>query len=190
MKRIFKEEIRFDNINFRKAPLETGDYETCIFNNCDFSETDLSGINFSECEFVGCNMSLVKLARTTFKDVKFKNCKLLGLHFEDCNDLLFSVDFDSCILNLSSFYKLKLKNTKFKHSSIQEADFTETDLSNSSFDNCDLLRTTFINTNLEMADFRTSFNYSLDPGLNCVKKAKFSLPGIAGLLVKYDIIID
>ncbi len=42
----------------------------------------------------------------------------------------------------------------------------------------------------EGVDFRTSFNYSIDPQLNRIKKAKFSLPGIAGLLDKYDIVID
>ena len=48
----------------------------------------------------------------------------------------------------------------------------------------------FENTILEKADFRTSFNYSIDPGKNRIKKAKFSLAGIAGLLEKYDIEID
>jgi uncharacterized protein YjbI with pentapeptide repeats len=71
-----------------------------------------------------------------------------------------------------------------------DVDFTETDLSNSSFDNCDLQKTVFINTNLEGVDFRTSFNYSIDPELNRIKKARFSMPWIIGLLDKYDIGID
>lgn len=48
----------------------------------------------------------------------------------------------------------------------------------------------FKNTNLESVDFRTSFNYSIDPDLNRIKKAKFSLSGIAGLLNKFDIEIE
>jgi uncharacterized protein YjbI with pentapeptide repeats len=103
---------------------------------------------------------------------------------------MISFEFDSCTLDLSSFYKLKLEKTVFRNSKIIEADFTETDLSNSLFINCDLQRTIFKNTNLEGVDFRTSFNYSIDPHLNRIKKAKFSLPGIAGLLDKYDIVID
>ena len=190
MKRIFTEEARFDNQNFNKNPLNTGDYENCTFINCNFSDNDLSDINFSDCEFIGCNLSLVKLVQTSFKDVKFKNSKLLGLHFSDCNDLLFTVDFENCVLNLSSFYKLKLRKTRFKNSIINEVDFTETDLSNSVFDNCDLAKTTFKNTNLEMTDFRTSFNYSIDPVVNRIKSAKFSLSGIIGLLDKYDIDIE
>jgi len=41
-----------------------------------------------------------------------------------------------------------------------------------------------------LTDFRTSVNYSLDPERNRIKKARFSLSGIAGLLDKYDIEID
>ncbi|WP_373542362.1 pentapeptide repeat-containing protein [Chamaesiphon sp.] len=64
------------------------------------------------------------------------------------------------------------------------------DLSSSVFDNCDLTRTIFARTILEKADFRNSFNYSIDPELNRIKKAKFSQSGIAGLLDKYDIEIE
>ncbi len=93
-------------------------------------------------------------------------------------------------LNNSSFYKTKIKNTSFKNTQLQEADFTECDLTNSLFDNCDLARTTFDATIIEKADFRTSYNYSIDPEINRIKKAKFSIPGISGLLDKYDLEID
>ena len=55
---------------------------------------------------------------------------------------------------------------------------------------CDLTDTKFENTVIEKADFRTSFNYSIDPYLNRIKKAKFSLTNITGLLDKYDIEIE
>ena len=55
---------------------------------------------------------------------------------------------------------------------------------------CHDTRATFSHTILEKADFRTSFNYSINPEINRIKKAKFSLIGIAGLLDKYDIEID
>jgi uncharacterized protein YjbI with pentapeptide repeats len=69
-------------------------------------------------------------------------------------------------------------------------DFTETDLTESLFENCDLARATFANTMLEKTDFCTAYNYSIDPDLNRIKKAKFSTAGIAGLLDKYDILIE
>jgi uncharacterized protein YjbI with pentapeptide repeats len=63
-------------------------------------------------------------------------------------------------------------------------------LTSSVFDNCDLARATFDQTILEKADFRTSYNYSIHPETNRIKKAKFSLSGIGGLLDRYDIEID
>ena len=69
-------------------------------------------------------------------------------------------------------------------------DFTEADLNNSVFDKCDLLNSKFDVTVLEGTDFRTAFNYSIDPEKNKIKKAKFSASGISGLLDKYDIEIE
>jgi uncharacterized protein YjbI with pentapeptide repeats len=190
MNRIFSEGKKFENIPFHDKPLIVGEYESCSFNNCDFSNADISEISFMECDFIGCNLSLVKMTSTSFREVKFIKCKLLGLHFEDCNHLLITVYFENCILNITSFYKLKLKNTRFLNSIIMDVDFTETDLSNSVFENCDLKSTTFQRTNLERADFRSSSNYSIDPELNRIKKARFSMPWITGLLDKYDIEVE
>jgi hypothetical protein len=48
----------------------------------------------------------------------------------------------------------------------------------------------FENTNLEKVDFRTSYNFTIDPENNRIKKAMFSLNTIPGLLVKYGIVIE
>ena len=114
----------------------------------------------------------------------------MGLHFENCNPFLFSIDFDRSTVNLSSFYKLNLKRTRFKKSSLQEVDFTEADLSAVVFDQCDLSGAIFENTILEKSDFRSAFNYRIDPEVNRLKKARFSLAGVAGLLDKHGIIIE
>ena len=58
------------------------------------------------------------------------------------------------------------------------------------FENCDLAKATFDNTIIEKADFRTSYNYSIDPEINHIKRAKFSLSGIHGLLDKYGLEIE
>ncbi|ELR71211.1 pentapeptide repeat protein [Fulvivirga imtechensis AK7] len=69
-------------------------------------------------------------------------------------------------------------------------DFAQAELSNAVFNDCDLLNATFESTNLEKADLRTASNYVLDPELNRIKGAKFSMPAVVGLLSKYDIKID
>ena len=73
---------------------------------------------------------------------------------------------------------------------MQETDFSESDLTSSIFDNCDLTQAIFDNTILEKVDFRTSYNYSIDPEINRIKKSRFSILGISGLLDKYDIEIE
>ena len=94
------------------------------------------------------------------------------------------------MLNFSSFYKLKLKKTHFQKCTLHDVDFTEADLGGALFDNCDLARAAFENTILEKTDFRTSFNYSINPELNRIKRAKFSKEGVIGLLDKYDIEVE
>jgi fluoroquinolone resistance protein len=190
MNKFYIENETFEKINCTEIVLIKGDYENCTFINCNFPNIDLSNINFIECTFKGCDLSVAKLIKTAFRDVKFKDCKMLGLHFENCNEFLFSVYFENCILNLSSFYKRSLKKTKFVNTRLHEVDFGEADLTASVFDNCDLMRAIFDHTNLEKTDLRTSYNYSIDPEMNRIKKAKFAIAGIAGLLHKYDIIIE
>lgn len=187
MATLFIEEKTFDKVDFTQNPLEKGEYEYCIFKNCDFSNADLSGFVFLECEFTGCNLSLAKLTKTALRGIKFKDSKLLGLIFDSCNEFGLELTFNRCTLDHCSFYQVKLKKTTFKDSRIHQADFTEADLGGSVFDNCDLHRTTFENTLLEKADFTSAYNYTLDPELNRIRKAKFSMAGIAGLLAKYDI---
>lgn len=180
----------FGRIDYTASPLARGEYENCTFKNCNFYSADLSNFIFRDCIFDGCDLSLVVFKNTTLNDIRFVNCKLIGLQFQESNSFLLSIGFENCILKLSVFYKLKLKKMSFINCNLQEADFTEADLTSSIFENCDLYRTIFYSTNLEKADFRSSFNYSLDPERNRIKKAKFSRLGIAGLLDKYTIEIE
>lgn len=190
MDKTYIEGETFKSTDFSENKLAAGDYENCVFNGCNFSGADLSELVFSECEFSSCNMSMAKLSKTALRDVKFKGCKMLGLHFQNCNEFLFEVYFENCTLDLSSFYQRILKKITFKDTSLHEVDFTEADLSAALFNNCDLLNAIFDNTILEKADLRTSYNYSIDPAMNRIKKAKFSMAGLAGLLHAYDIEIE
>ncbi len=167
-----------------------GYYEQCSFVQCNFNSADLSGMRMVNCRFEGCDFSLAKLKNSSLQEVKFVNCKLLGVQFSDCRKFMLEVDFDSCILKLALFSGLKLKNTRFRNCDMQEADFSEADLSGAQFDGSDLLQAIFFHTNLESADFRGAFNYSINPETNRLRKAKFSIPGVTGLLDSYGIIIE
>ena len=79
-------DAHFDKVDGKTTPLQKGEYEHCTFTNCDFAEVNLGGIRFVDCRFEGCNLSLAKLRKTTIRDVVFENCKMLGLHFDECDD--------------------------------------------------------------------------------------------------------
>ena len=78
----------------------------------------------------------------------------------------------------------------FRKGTLHEADFTGCDLTGAVFDGCDLRGARFDNTILEKADLRTAFNYSIDPTINRVKKARFALPAVVGLLERFDILVE
>jgi uncharacterized protein YjbI with pentapeptide repeats len=69
-------------------------------------------------------------------------------------------------------------------------DFTGCDATGAVFDQCNFAGATFENTILEKADLRSSCNYFIDPEANRIKKARFSLSQVSGLLAKYGIEID
>jgi uncharacterized protein YjbI with pentapeptide repeats len=186
----YHQDKTFDKLNYTSNPIVKGEYENCVFNNCDISNTDLTDVKFIDCRFIGCNLSLAKLMRTTLSDVTFKDSKMLGLHFDKCNEFGLSISFDTCNLSHSTFYKTKIKKTIFKNTQLHEVDFSECDLTAADFDNCDLLNAKFDNTLLEKADLRSAYNYTINPESNKIKKAKFALSGVAGLLDKYNIEIE
>src|SRR5881392_1227846 len=125
---MYFEDQEFKNINYTEEAFSAGEYEVCLFKLCDFSGINLSGIHFTDCIFEGCNLSLVKLGGTGFNDTKFIDCKILGVHFEHCRQLPFSVSFERSVLNHSSFYGVKLKQVSFKQCTMQEVDLSNAEL--------------------------------------------------------------
>jgi fluoroquinolone resistance protein len=187
MKKTLQEKSTFTKIDYSGMTLSDIEFDSCAFIHCNFTKSDLSSSDFPDCSFKECDFSMVRLNNTGFKNVIFSGSKLLGIDFTKCKDFLLAFSFDRCTLDYSTFSKKKIRHTIFKDCTIREADFSETDLTGSSFLNCDLSRTIFMHTILEKVDFRSATNYTFDLELNRVKKAKFSLPGIIGLLDKYQI---
>ena len=178
----FFEDAIFDKTTIQDVILKDVEFDNCTFLNCDLSNQDFSDAQFTDCEFTDCNLSLIRLAKTALR-----NCKMLGLRFDDCNAFGLAFTFENCILNYSSFFKTSIRNTLFRNSQLVEVDLSESNLTGSVFDNCNLSGAVFEHTVLDKADLATSYHYSINPETNRIKKAKFSYPGVLGLLNQYDI---
>jgi uncharacterized protein YjbI with pentapeptide repeats len=94
------------------------------------------------------------------------------------------------VLDFAKFYTLKLKGTSFVHCSLIAVDFMSADLTEVVFDRCDLYRSEFAKAIANKANFKTSYNYSIDPTKTKIKKAVFALAGLKGLLAKYDVVVE
>ncbi|HSC53017.1 MAG TPA: pentapeptide repeat-containing protein [Phnomibacter sp.] len=180
----------FTSIHFLEAPLQAGEYEQCNFESCNMANAPLGNFQFIDCVFTNCDLSLANLSQTALRNVQFRHCKLVGVHFETCNPFLFEVHIEHSNLQLASFEGMKMKQAGFKNCQLLETDFTKADCTKAVFADCDFAGAIFDATILEQADFRTSYNYTIDPDSNRIRKAKFSMEGLEGLLQKYQIVID
>ncbi|MCR9250961.1 MAG: pentapeptide repeat-containing protein [bacterium] len=180
----------FNSINYQTNPISIGEYEDCTFRNCNFSNASLKEVVFVDCEFIECDLSNSNINLTSFKNVNFKDCKMIGLQFEHCNDFMFEVQFSNCQLDLCSFFQRSLSKKAIIECSFKEADLSEANCEQTRFDKCDFTGANFDRTNLTKADFSTSINYIINPNDNNIKKARFSYPGLVGLLSHLDISIQ
>jgi uncharacterized protein YjbI with pentapeptide repeats len=115
---------------------------------------------------------------------------MIGVHFNEINSFLLKIYFKECQLNYASFYQLKIPNTKFINCNLEAVDFTETIANGIVFNNCELKGAIFKDTNLEKSDFRTAFNFEINPENNRLKNTTFSRNTIDGVLSQYQIIIE
>lgn len=190
MQQNFHEHKTFENIVYAEKIVQDREFEKCVFRGCDFSNSNFSRNRFADCQFIGCNLGMMKLSQTTLDNIKFRDCKLIGLNFGECADFLFSVHFDNCLLDFTSFAAKKMAKTTFINSSLKSAEFTNTNLHKALFDNTDLQNAVFDQANLQGANLVSAYNYTIDPERNNIKKAKFSVHGLAGLLARHNISVE
>lgn len=169
----------------------SSDFVDCTFNHCTFIETQLKKCRFVNCTFNASDLSLGKIPLSIFINTFFHESKIIGVNWAQAGwpatDLGLSINFSKSALNHSTFIGLKLQGIQIISCQAVNVDFREADLSNADFSGSDLSESLFIHTNLSGADLSQARNYMIDPGLNELKKAKFSLPEAMALLYNMDI---
>jgi uncharacterized protein YjbI with pentapeptide repeats len=190
MEALLHQDKTFEKVSYPNSAISNREFEGCVFKNCDFSNADFSQNRFTDCQFVGCNLAMLKLNRSTLHDVTFRECKLTGIDFSKCEEFLFTVRFENCLLDYASFLKRKMPKTYFINSSLKNAVFEGATLTKAVFDNTDLAGAVFEGAQLNEANLVTAYNYTIDPEVCNIKKARFSQSGLSGLLTKYGIRIE
>jgi uncharacterized protein YjbI with pentapeptide repeats len=182
-------DVEFNQITYSADALNLKEFERCVFRNCDFSVCNFIGVTFIDCVFFQCNFTGAKINHVALRTVRFEDCEIKDVNFSMCDKLIFDIAFTDCILDFSKFYTLKIKGTAFTNCSLIAVDFMNTDLTEVVFDHCDLYRSEFNKAIANKTDFRTSYNYTIDPEKTKIKKAVFSFPEVKGLLFKHDLLI-
>jgi fluoroquinolone resistance protein len=185
-KPVYDSEV-FAGLDYAGKAVRGKEFQSCRFVKCNLAESVFTGNKFIDCVFDGCNMSLIKLGASYLNNIEFINSKILGVNFSECQNLLFTVSFNNCVLDYTSFMGKKMTNTHFVRSLLKEATFSQANISGSLFDDCNLSGAIFNRTDLSGANLVTAFNYNIDPEINNIKKASFSASGLPGLLSKYDL---
>jgi len=179
----FKDEFYLD------ADIKFKEFENCTFHFCDFTDCTFQTVTFVDCNFFDCNFKDTKINYVSLRGVWFTKCNFTAVNFAMTDQVIYEFHFKDCLLDYSQFYALKLKKMQFINCSMIAVDFMGSDLTEVLFDNCNLRRAVFIDTIANKADFSTSYDFTIDPEKNKLKKAIFSTNGLKGLLQKYDIVI-
>ncbi|HAP43318.1 MAG: hypothetical protein A2087_03575 [Spirochaetes bacterium GWD1_61_31] len=192
MERLQAEEIddqTFVKLDFSELSLLGREFSACVFNDCNFTGSNLSGSTFEDCRFVGCNLSNPILENSRLIDLRFAGCKVVGLRLFTCRQLAFDLQFDACKLSVCNFSDVKMKKSKFTACQIDECYFQNSYLPEADFTASSFRNTLFSQADLQKANFRRASGYSIDPRLNNIRRAVFSVPAVLGLIDCFDIVI-
>ncbi len=186
----------YENQQFKQLTLEQHQFkgiyfDECVFEDCRFSETAFEQCQFNDCRFERCDFSLCSWDGSTFQNGRFLHSKLIGIDWTRLTWSKFVKDspftFEDCVLDYGTFIGLTLQKQRMISCSLKEVDFTEADLSKASFKESMLTGSHFRNTKLTKANFQLATNYHINPKINEITKAQFTLPEAVNLLESMDI---
>ena len=188
------EDRNFERLRLDHAQIDSASFLDCQFTGCSLVEAVLSACRFQRCSFVDCDLSLVEISGSQFASVVFEASKLVGVDWTRAHrpehTLGKPFKFIDCMLNHGTFIGLDLQGVEITDSLVHEVDFRETNLSEAVFSGTDLQGSLFLDTDLRTADLGSARNYQINPAINKLGGARFSLPEAISLLYALDIELD
>lgn len=186
----YADDERFEGVRFNASRPVPDRCEGCTFVDCDFTEANLSRRRFTDCAFVGCDLSNCGMTGAGFQGVTLERCKALGVLWETCEQLLFSVRMSECVLDLGSWNGCDLSRSAYFGGSLRECDFTGAQCEGTEFVGVNLTGARFEDTALKGARFSGVTGLELDPALNRVQGMRVDREALPGLLFRWGLEIE
>lgn len=185
----------FAGVDMTGQTLSGVTFDGCSFTGCTFMDTVLHHCVFTDCAFTECDLSNAKVPNARFVDARFAACKLIGIDWTVTGDgsisrLPLSVSFERCVLSYASFFGLQLRGLPLRDCTAHEADFREAILVEADCRGTDFKGSSFGHTDLSRANFTDARRYAIDPTMNTIRKARFSLPEAVSLLHAFDVVVE
>ena len=177
---------RFKRLTCRAQVITRQKFDGCTFDHCSFQETVFQSCRFNDCTFTDCDLRLARVPGSSFRSVLFERSNVTGINWADGSwaksGLLNSIGFHECDVSYATFIGLELKKLVMTQCVAKDVDFSDANLTQANCTETDFFESRFVHTNLTEADFTHARNYAIDPSLNVLKNAKFSLPEAIALL--------
>lgn len=181
----------YNKLQLKNEHIDSSEFVNCIFNGCSLVESEFIKCRFVNCMFRDCDLSLVKFPESVFTSICFEDSKIIGVNWTQADwtavVLGKPLHFSKSTLNHSTFIGLNLKGMQVLNCNAVNVDFREADLTGADFSGSDLTESLFLHTKLREANLAQARNYSINPGLNDLQAAKFSMPEAISLLYNMDI---
>ncbi|MCC8166074.1 MAG: pentapeptide repeat-containing protein [Planctomycetes bacterium] len=176
------------------ADIRKATYVECRFENCHFDTMALVDVVLTNCVFSDCVFRNVDVSGLRLQNTVFHTVACIGIDWSEVGHTgkLFPLfkEISGCTLKFNSFYKTKLSKTPIVGSALLDCAFIGCDLTGCVFRESDFLNTNFQDCDLSNADFRQARNYRINTASNRLRKARFSVPEVFGLLDNLDIVIE
>ena len=180
----------FNALSYTDSLIERTAFYDCRFEKCTFNDVRFVACRFYDCVFKDCDLSLSTVRDCAFSETTFEQSKLVGINWAEMSqDTLIQkpLNFSQCALNYSTFIGLSLKGIRIIECTAWDVDFSDVDLTEADCKKTDFSESHFRHSDLTRADFTDAKNYAIDPEINTLVGAKFSLPEAINILRHMDI---
>lgn len=180
----------FIDLDLIEGFLENRSFKNCTFKNCKFTQCTFEKCEFNYCTFEKCDLSVIKFKKSQYNNLVFKNCKAIGIQWGEKMRFKLRIEFYKCMINLSVFSNIVLKDFKLIDCTAFEVDFLDVQMKDAVCTGTNFQGSLFGKVNLTKADLRNAKNYKIDPTNCIIKQAKFSYPDALSLLSIFEIEVD